>query len=201
MDKAELKRLASLHHYDILDTEPEPDFDRLTRFGAALFRVPVCAIGLLDEKRVWCKSIIGVSTHDTPREHSFCTHAIRRTDRPFVVPDASVDPRFSANPYVLGPPKVRFYAGAPVISSDGEAIGIFCIVDYVPRPGGLAAQELVLLDDLANLAVTLMENRLERKMLHDTERRLHHSQSELETQLRARNERISKLEISASELG
>lgn len=167
----EEKRLEALRRYDILDTEPEETFDQLTRIGAGLFNVPICAIGLLDEHRVWCKSIIGVNAQDTAREHSFCTHAIRRAERPFIVADAVLDARFSSNPFVKGEPHVRFYAGAPLVSSEGEAIGVFCVVDYAPRPGGLTNEQTVLLRDLASVTMALIEARLEKRTAREAEGR------------------------------
>lgn len=196
-DLREQQRLKALRRYEILDTPTEGTFDRLTRLGAGLFGAPICLISLVDEYRQWFKSRFGLEATETPREVSFCAHAIGHPAEPFVVPDASDDPRFRSNPLVTGPPYLRFYAGAPLISSEGEALGTFCFIDREPRHEPLTPEKTELLQDLALLTVAFMEARLERKLLQETERRLHHAQTALETQLRDRDRRILELESTA----
>jgi GAF domain-containing protein len=128
----ENERLAALFRYTILDTPDEPAFDRLTALAARLFKAPVALVTLIDEKRQWFKSCVGTSISETSREVSFCAHAILDDDVT-VVPDATADPRFSDNPFVTGPPGVRFYAGAPLKVSEVYNLGTLCILDTVAR--------------------------------------------------------------------
>jgi len=128
----EAARLNTLRGYGILDTHPEDRFDDLTRLAATLCGTPISIISLVDEDRQWFKSKTGVQANQTPREHAFCAHAIMSPEL-FVVPDASKDPRFANNPLVLGEPRVRFYAGAPLAAPNGHHLGALCVIDRVPR--------------------------------------------------------------------
>jgi len=130
--KNEVKRLNVLWQYEVLDTVPEAIFDDLTELAALICEAPVALISLVDEKRQWFKSKVGISVTETPREISFCTHAINQSDL-FIVTDAAKDPRFAKNPLVTAEPKIRFYAGAPLITPDGYAVGTLCVTDRVPR--------------------------------------------------------------------
>lgn len=128
----EQARLQALHSYKILDTDPEKGFDDLTILASHICETPVALISLIDADRQWFKSKVGISVSETPREVAFCNLAIQQPDL-FVVPDATKDPRFSSNPFVVSDPKIRFYAGAPFTSSDGHPLGTLCVVDVVPR--------------------------------------------------------------------
>lgn len=148
IDEDERERLAALRALNLLDTEPEERFDRYTRIAAALFDVPVALVTLVDEDRQWFKSCIGTSECETSREVSFCAHALRQ-HRVMVVPDALADPRFADNPMVVGGPRIRFYAGAPLHIRGGHCIGTLCIIDQ--RPRDLSENERTLLEDLGKL--------------------------------------------------
>ena len=127
----EAERVATLRGYEILDTEPEVAFDDLTFLASYICQTPIALISLVDSDRQWFKSKIGVSETQTARDIAFCSWAILENDI-FVVPDASQDERFSENPFVVSDPKIRFYAGAPLMTN-GHAIGTLCVLDRVPR--------------------------------------------------------------------
>jgi anti-sigma regulatory factor (Ser/Thr protein kinase) len=135
-------RLAALRRYRILDTEPEQAFDDLTLLASQICGTPIAALTLIDEDRQWFKSTIGLSLSQTARNVSFCTHAIDAPGDIMVVPNALEDQRFSNNPLVQDDPRIRFYAGAPLVTDDGHALGTLCVLDSVPRiltPGQLHA--------------------------------------------------------------
>jgi diguanylate cyclase (GGDEF)-like protein len=145
----EATRLAALRSLDILDTPPEERFDRLTRLARRLFGVPIAVVSLVDTNRQWFKSSVGMPCTETPREVSFCGHAIL-TDDILLVNDAWRDERFQDNPLVTGVPKLRFYAGCPLKVSDGSTLGTLCILDTVPRE--LDSEDRAMLRDLARVA-------------------------------------------------
>ena len=128
----ERARLAALHRYRILDTLPERDFDALAALAAQVCGTPMALISLIDATRQWCKAKVGITASETARDDAFCGHAIAQSDL-LVVPDARLDARFVDKPWVTGPPHIRFYAGAPLVTPEGEAIGTLCVLDRVPR--------------------------------------------------------------------
>jgi diguanylate cyclase (GGDEF)-like protein/PAS domain S-box-containing protein len=142
----ELDRLSMLDALHLLDTPPEPVFDRVTRLASRLLDVPMALFSLVDADRQWFKSRIGLDAAQTPREHAFCAHAIGMS-APLVVNDALEDGRFSDNPLVNGPPNIRFYAGVPIRTTAGLAIGTLCALDTRPRT--LSEEETEVLNDLA----------------------------------------------------
>ena len=152
----EQERLAALEASGILDSEPEPSFDRITRLAAQSLDVPIALISLVDRDRQWFKSALGLGVAETPRSASFCAHAICQ-DAMMVVPDATSDPRFQDNPLVTGDPDIRFYAGAQLRNRQGVALGTLCAIDT--RPRDVAARELETLSNLAALVVDLLEMR------------------------------------------
>ncbi|MCA1856346.1 PAS domain S-box protein [Massilia oculi] len=142
----ELDRLSMLDALHLLDTPPEPVFDRVTRLAGRLLGVPMALFSLVDADRQWFKSRVGLDVPETPREHAFCAHAIG-VSAPLVVNDAREDPRFSDNPLVTGAPGIRFYAGVAIRTTAGLAIGTLCALDTRPRT--LGAEEAQALADLA----------------------------------------------------
>ena len=152
----ETERLAVLTDYDVLDTPPEEAFDRITRIAAALTGVPIVLVSLVDSQRQWFKAALGVTARESPRENSFCSHAILH-DRVLVIEDTLADPRFADNPLVVGPPYVRFYAGAPLRVCSGHRIGTLCLIDRKPRQ--LSEEQRTLLTDLAATVVDALDLR------------------------------------------
>lgn len=142
----ELDRLSLLDALHLLDTPPEPVFDRVTRLASRLLDVPMAMFSLVDADRQWFKSRVGIELAETAREYAFCAHAIGMS-APLVVHDAREDRRFSDNPLVNGPPQIRFYAGVPIRTTAGLAIGTLCALDTKPRI--LSAEEVQVLNDLA----------------------------------------------------
>ncbi|MBH1987345.1 MAG: EAL domain-containing protein [Burkholderiales bacterium] len=128
----EAERLRALLSYLVLDTEPEAAFDDLTALAARVMNVPIALVSLIDQERQWFKSKQGLSVCETPRSAAFCDHAIRSRHL-MVVPDARLDARFADNPLVTGDPHIRFYAGAPLLTPEGHALGTLCIIDREPR--------------------------------------------------------------------
>lgn len=128
----EAGRLKALEKYRILDTEPERAFDDLTLIASQICSTPIALISLVDEDRQWFKSRVGLEATETKRSVSFCTHAIEQ-DGLFLVEDAAADARFRESPLVTGGPRVRFYAGMPLRSREGEALGTLCVIDHEPR--------------------------------------------------------------------
>jgi len=145
----EHQRLGSLRSLHLLDSHPEERFDRLTRLARRVFDVPVALVSLVDVDRQWFKSCQGLSVKETPRDVSFCGHAILG-EQIMQVPDAALDERFHDNPLVTGAPHIRFYAGCPLKAGDGSNIGTLCLLDT--RPRALDAEEKSLLHDLAAMA-------------------------------------------------
>lgn len=146
----EAERLAALYRLLILDTPPEERYDRIVRFAADEFDVPIALITLLDRERLWFKANVGAAICETERGISFCGHTILQ-DTPFLVPDTLDDARFVDNPFVTGDTAVRFYAGMPLVLAGGERVGALCLLDR--RPRSLDAMEVGILSTLRDLVV------------------------------------------------
>jgi PAS domain S-box-containing protein len=153
----EPERLQALYTYDVLDSPPEPSFDRLTALAARLFDVPIALVSLVERDRQWFKSAHGLCATETSTSVSFCKHTLSG-DQVLVVPDAALDIRFADNDLVTGPPYIRFYAGAPLITPDGYNLGSLCIIDRKPR-AELSRADRRTLQDLADVAVDELELR------------------------------------------
>lgn len=150
-------RIAALARYNIMDTPAEVEFDDVVRLVSLICDAPIATVTLLDSRRQWFKAKLGLDVSETPIDQAFCRHAITQTE-PMIVPDASQDPRFADNPLVTGAPHIRFYAGAPLIGSDGIAIGTLCTIDRKPRPN-LTPQQHLALKVLSQHIMTLLELR------------------------------------------
>jgi len=153
----ESDRLAALDRYKILDTIPEQVYDDLAQLAADICGTPIALISLVDKDRQWFKSRVGVDVSETPRDISFCSHAVA-ANAILNVPDASLDPRFADNPLVAKDPNIRFYAGVPLITDDNFALGTICVIDRQPR--NLTEQQIRQLEALSRLVISQLELRL-----------------------------------------
>ncbi len=169
----EPQRMAAVRRYDILDTPPDGAFDRITALAARRFGVPISIISIVDHDRIWFKSHHGLAVEQIGREPGLCASAIL-SDDPYILSDASIDPRSLANPLVAGDFGLRFYAGVPLTTSDGHNLGTLCIIDKEARPIDQAQ-----IDDLKDLASVVMD--------------------QIETQLAAR-QAVSRAELMAREI-
>lgn len=146
-----------------LDSPEETAYDDITRMAADVCGVPIALITLVAEDHQWFKSRVGLQFADVPLEHSFCAHAVRFPSQMLVVRDALLDDRFAANPLVIGDPNIRFYAGAPLVLKNGEAVGTLCVIDRVVRD--LSDDQLQTLQFMALQVVSMLETRSERSAL------------------------------------
>lgn len=156
MPTTDAARVAALEKYAILDTEPEQAFDDLTLLASYVCKTPIALISLVDEDRQWFKSKVGLSVSETPREIAFCSTAIQQSDV-MIVPDTLLDDRFRNNPLVVSDPRIRFYAGAPLINEEGYALGTLCVVDRAPRE--LVPEQKEALQALSRLVLAQLEFR------------------------------------------
>ncbi|KRG38388.1 diguanylate cyclase [Stenotrophomonas pictorum JCM 9942] len=157
----EAERLAALHRYRILDTAREQEFEDLVTIARTLCGTAMGAVTLIDQDRQWFKALQGFESEQTTRDEAFCAHAILQPGQLTVVPDARQDARFCGNPAVVGEPNIRFYAGAPLLSSDGHALGTLCVFDSAP--GMLDADRASALRALSRQVGRMMEMRLLRR--------------------------------------
>lgn len=154
----ETERLDALRQYHILDTLPEQAYDDITRLASHICGTPVALISFVDRERQWFKSKVGLDVAETPRDAAFCAHALGDPNDMLLVPDATRDERFAENPLVTGAPAIRFYAGAPLATPQGQVLGTLCVIDDKPRE--LSEEQKQALDALARQVMTQLEMRL-----------------------------------------
>ena len=150
------KRVAALRQYEIMDTRAETAFDDITRLASFICATPIALVTLLDTTRQWFKSKVGVEVSSTPIEVAFCAHAVSQEEI-LIVPDTMLDERFASNPLVTADPKIRFYAGAQLVTPEGVALGTLCAIDRVPR--GLWPEQIEALQALARQVMQMLELR------------------------------------------
>jgi diguanylate cyclase (GGDEF)-like protein len=153
----EHRRLTQLQGYGILDTDYEQAYDDLLMIAAGICGTPMGSVSLIDSDRQWFKAQLGLPVAQTSRDVAFCAHAILQPEKVMVVPDALEDQRFHDNPLVTGEPNIRFYAGAPLVGSGGEAVGTLCVMDSAPRQ--LTATQVDAMARLSRQVVALLELR------------------------------------------
>ncbi len=153
----EKARQSALDRLQVIDSPEELAYDDITRTAASIFRTPIALISLTDNDRQWFKSRVGLQIKETPREHGFCATAIQLPHEAMLVEDTLKDERFFNHPLVTGPPRVRFYVGAPLVTNDGHAIGTICVIDTVPRQVELIQLESLLF--LSRQVMVMLESR------------------------------------------
>lgn len=172
----EPQRIKALRSYSVLDTPAEEAFDDFTHLISQWMDVPIALISLVDENRQWFKSKVGLTVSETPRDWALCSHAIMSPEL-MIIEDATKDPRFAGNPLVIGEPHLRFYAGCPLITPEGFALGTICVIDREPRQISLAEQDV--LRRLARQLVNLLELKRTTIEQRETERKLRQKKLEL----------------------
>jgi GAF domain-containing protein len=156
LPKNEVERLAALRRYEVLDTTPERAYDDIVKIASQVCGTPIALISLVDSDRQWFKAKVGLEASETPRDVSFCAHAIV-DNQLLVVEDAAADHRFAANPLVTGEPRIGFYAGAPLVTAEGLGMGSLCVIDHQARQ--LSVEQRETLEALARLVVANLEYR------------------------------------------
>ena len=170
LPKDEAQRLNALHAYQILDTLPEEDYDNITRIASMICQTPISLITLIDNQRQWFKSSHGLELSETPKNIAFCSHALLRPNEPMVINNALNDERFSDNPLAVESPQVIFYAGIPLVNSEGYALGSLCVMDNKPRE--ISDEQLAALKALSNQVIKLLELRKANLLLKNTQLQL-----------------------------
>ncbi len=199
---AEAQRLSELRSFDILDSAAEQAYDDVVSLAAFICGTPIALISLIDEDRQWFKARVGLNAMETPRGQAFCAFAITDPDRVMEVPDARDDSRFVNNPLVIGDPQIRFYAGAPLVTASGAALGTVCVIDRVPRT--LTEDQSNALQALSRQVVqllTLRRTNAELKMLTDARMTRQQELEEHEKQLLELNQALSEQSLTDSLTG
>jgi len=174
----EKSRMKALKEYSILDTLPEQEYDDITQLASMICETSISTISLIDEKRQWFKSKVGLDAVESRREDSFCAHAIIEPDKIFTVKDSRLDERFHDNPFVIGDPHVIFYTGVPLVSPEGFSLGTLCVIDDKPKE--LTEEQLKSLKALSNQVVSLFELRKSKMLLEKFTKDLENRNAELE---------------------
>lgn len=173
----EVERLATLLEYDVLDSPSEQRYDDLTKLATRICEAPIALVSLLDGDRQWFKSHQGINITETPREYAFCTHAIFHSKNLFEIPDTQQDERFCRNPLVTETLGIRFYIGAPLVSSQGFPLGTLCVLDQIPRKLTSAQREALTV--LSHQVVAQLELDRTNKQLQQEKQTLHQIQNQL----------------------
>ena len=170
----EMKRLEVLRSYNVLDKDTDSSFERITGLASRIFQVPICLVSIVDLGRQWFASNRGLGeTKETERNVAFCAHAILSSLDMLIVNDATKDERFAANPLVTGGPKIRFYAGVPLVTPENQKLGTLCIIDVKPWPQGLSLNQKQNLLELSQMVVdTLVMRKNDREMMERSRGRL-----------------------------
>ncbi|MBB1286903.1 GAF domain-containing protein [Flavisolibacter sp. BT320] len=186
----EQKRLEALREFEIMDSPPEEEYDNITSLASRICGTPISLITLLDEQRQWFKSVAGLEVKETPIEYAFCSYAIQNPSEIMVVPDSRKDERFANNPFVTGEPHIVFYAGMPLVTETGQALGTLCVLDVQEHT--LTPIQLTALKQLAKQVVSLMTLRKENRVLKNTV-------SDLSQQNSVLKEEVQKLKSGTSD--
>jgi signal transduction histidine kinase len=194
---SEADRISELQSYAVLDTPPESAFDDLTKLAAYICGTPISLISLVDSNRIWFKSKVGLDVAEIPRIDGFCSSVIGM-ERILVVPDAAADARLASHPLVTSNPKLRFYAGAPLITPSGYRLGTLCVIDTVPRE--ISAEQGDALESLARTVVTQLELRRSVENLKEARRTLLEQQTRTEAQVNQRTEQLALTNSSLQRL-
>lgn len=163
----EAERLLSLYDFNILDSLPEQSYDDITKLAAMICNAPIALISFLDNYRAWLKSTAGIELgiNEVPRDQAFCTYAIIQPKELMVVEDATKDARFADNPLVTGQPHIRFYAGSPLVTDTGQALGTLCIIDT--KPNKISTEQADALEALSRQVTAQLQLRRDVRKLHE----------------------------------
>jgi diguanylate cyclase len=192
----ETQRLAALAQYQIVGTPPEQAYDDITQLASHICETPIALLSLIEHDRQWFKAKVGLDTPDIIREQAFCAHAILEPDELFVVPDAHQDNRFHDNALVTGDPYIRFYAGAPLVTAQGEALGALCVIDRTPRV--LRPEQALALRALARQVMVQLELHRTNRLLAERTQALYDSEAKHRSVIEAMSEGVVQFEADGS---